>query len=303
MGRIWMLAAAASLSFACTPNQLDGGPDSPVRLDTQAAVGWEPEGPYTLELVIYNATGYRMMIADPNKEALQVKVFRLSDGQLACKTASPTHKQYEGWFARPVRAASGVKLNVDVWPYCRNLGEGVYRYEAVFLANPVSGVSNGNVWTGTLGPQGGRIAIGAGLSTDEAALAAVLAKPVPAKETAAPAQPAPAVAAPAAAAQPATAEPAPAESAAAAPAATTPAAATTAAATPAAAQKPAAPPASPEAIRACVDRELSARGLNAYGDVQGTRYEDRPPVDEGGRILYVASRNADIRVACKIPGF
>src|SRR5512138_179801 len=151
MGRIWTLAAAVALSLACTQAQLDGGPDSPVRLDTQAAVGWEPEGPYNLELVVYNATGYRMLLVEPQKEALQVKVFRLSDGQLACKTPNPTHKQYEGWWTRVVRAASGIKLNVDVWPYCRNLSAGVYRYEAVYLANPAMGTNN-TVWTGTLGP-------------------------------------------------------------------------------------------------------------------------------------------------------
>jgi len=298
MGRIWTLAAAVALTLACTPNQLDGGPDSAVRLDTQAAVGWEPGGPYNLQLVVYNATGYRMLMVDPNKEALQVKIFRLSDGQLACKTPSPTHKQYEGWFVKAVRAAAGLKLDVDVWPYCRNLLPGVYRYEAVYLANPAVG-SNNNVWTGTLGPQGGRIAIGFGLSSDEAALAATLANPAVAVQEQ-PVSAAPTAPVPAEATQPAAAE---AEGA--APAAEKPAEAapTAAAEKPAAVAKPAPPPASPEAIRACVDRELAARGLNAYGDPQGTRYEDRPPVDEGGRILYVASRSAEIRVACKIPGF
>lgn len=288
MGRIWMLAAAA-LTLACTANQLDGGPDSAVRLDTQAAVGWEPGGPFNLELVVYNATGYRMMLVDPNKEALQVKVFRLSDGALACKTPNPTHKQYEGWWARPVRAASGLKLNVDIWPYCRDLPPGLYRYEALYVANPATGVAN-NVWTGTIGPQGGRIAIGEGLSGDEAALAATLAAAKPGQEPPRAVVPAPSATGAqeqlaAGAGQPGAA-PAPEK--------------------PAVVEKPATPlppPASPEAIRACVDRELGARGLNAYGDPQGTKYDERPPVDEGGRVLYVASRNADIRVACRIPGF
>lgn len=283
MGRTWILiAAVAVLAPACTPNQLDGGPDSAVRLDTQAAVGWEPGGPYNLDIVIYNATGYRMMLVEPKKESLQVKVFRLSDGKLACKTPSPTHTQFEGWWAKPVRAASGLKLAVDIWPYCKDLTAGLYRYEAVFLANPATGVTN-VVWTGVLGPQGGKIAIGPGLSNDEAALASALAAPVAAPEAAVAATPADS----AAPAQPATGE-------------------QPATAAPGVAEKPAAPPppaASPEAIRACVDRELAARGLNAYGDPQGTKYEDRAPVDEGGRILYVASRNAEIRLACKIPGF
>ncbi len=74
-------------------------------------------------------------------------------------------------------------------------------------------------------------------------------------------------------------------------------------AAPSAAARPAEPPPRPESGRACVDRELAARGLNAYGDPQGTQYGDRPPVDEGGRVLYVASRNPALRLACKIPGF
>jgi hypothetical protein len=295
MGRIWMFAAAVALSLACSANQLSGGPDSPVRLDTQAAVGWEPGGPYELQLMVYNATGYRMMLVEPKKESLQVKVFRLSDGQLACKTPAPTHLQYDGWWAKPVRAASGIRLTVDIWPYCRNLVPGLYRYEAVYLANPATGVTNA-VWTGTIGPQGGKIAIAQGLSTDEAALAAALAAPVPAQEAAVPAPPEPAVLVQAEPGEPA--KPGAGEEA-------SPAVTPAAAEKPAVAAKPASapPPASPEAIRACVDRELSARGLNAYGDPQGTRYDERPPVDEGGRILYVASRNADIRTACKIPGF
>jgi hypothetical protein len=247
--------------------------------------------------MVYNATGYRMMLVQPNKEALQVKVFRLSDGQLACKTPTPTRKEYEGWYTKVVRAASGLKVSVDVWPYCRNLLPGLYRYEAVYVANPSNSTDN-IVWTGTLGPQGGRIVIGEGLSTDEAALAAALAKPAPQERTAVPAvQEQPAQAEPAGAAQPAAVQPAGTEQ---------PVEKPVVAETPAAVEKPAAPAkpsVNPEAVRACVDRELSARGLNAYGDPQGTKYEAGPPVDEGGRILYVASRKAEIRVACRIPGF
>ncbi|HTN50776.1 MAG TPA: hypothetical protein VML50_00110 [Anaeromyxobacter sp.] len=55
-------------------------------------------------------------------------------------------------------------------------------------------------------------------------------------------------------------------------------------------------------VRACVDAELRGRGLNAYGDPQGTKYQS-PPVDEPSRILYVASRNPAIRKACNIPVF
>jgi hypothetical protein len=262
----WTLAAAAALSISCAAAQHSGGAESPVRLDTQAAVGWEPGGPFNLDLTIYNATGYRIMLVQPFKESLQVKVFRASDGKLMCKTPSPTHKTYEGWFAKDVRAASGLRLLVDVWPYCRQLPQGVYRYEAVFLANPATGMSNIS-FTGTVGPQGGRIAVAPGVSTDETALAAALAAAdAEVKE--------PAAEGAAASGEPAAAAP----------------------------EKPAGP-VNPEAIRACVDRELAARGLNAYGDPQGTRYDDRPPVDEGGRVLYVASRSPEIRIACRIPGF
>src|SRR5512142_1014927 len=173
MGRTWLLVAAVLPFLACTPTQLDGGPDSPVRLDTQAAVGWEPDGPYTLEFTIYNATGYRMNLVAPQKEAMQIKVYHLADGTLACKTPNPTIKEYEGWWSKPVRASSGLRLTVDVWPYCKNLEPGLYRYEAVYVANRATGVEN-IVWTGTLGPQGGRVAIGPGLSSDEAALAGAL---------------------------------------------------------------------------------------------------------------------------------
>ncbi len=284
MRRTWMPAAAVALSISCASAQHSGGAESPVRLDTQAAVGWEPGGPFNLDLTVYNATGHRIMLVQPFKESLQVKVFRASDGKLMCKTPSPTHKTYEGWFAKDVKTSSGLRLQVDVWPYCRELPPGVYRYEAVFLANPAAGVSNIS-FTGTLGPQGGRIAVSSGVSKDEAALAAALVAADGVRQEAPEG-----VAEGAAEGTPDGAAGGSSEG--------------TAAGHPVAAapEKPAAP-VNPEAIRACVDRELAARGLNAYGDPQGTRYEDRPPVDEGGRVLYVASRSAEIRVACRIPGF
>lgn len=271
MRRIWTLAAAAAVSISCAAAQHSGGAESPVRLDTQATVGWEPGGPFMLDLTVYNATGHRIMLVQPVKESLQVKVFRASDGKLMCKTPSPTHKTFEGWFAKDVQTSSGLRLQVDVWPYCRQLPQGIYRYEAVFVANPATGMSNIS-FTGTLGPQGGRIAVSAGVSNDETALAAALAA-------------------------------ADAERPAAEGAAEGPAEGVAAEQPVAEAPEKAAAPDSPEAVRACVDRELAARGLNAYGDPQGTRYDDRPPVDEGGRVLYVASRSAEIRVACRIRGF
>jgi hypothetical protein len=286
MGRTRTLTFAAALALSCATAHLSGGPESPVRLDTTEAVGWEPDGPFNLDFVVYNATGHRIDLVQPKKEALQVVVYRASDGKLACKTPQPTRQQAEGWDVKSIRNAAGMKVSVDVWPYCASLPEGVYRYEATFVAN--SG-NSGAPFTGLIGPQGGRIAIQKGISRDEAALAALLAES--AVHPAPSAEPAPAATAPQAADQAASAGPAAAQPDASPPAVQQPAA-------------PAAQPvANPEAIRACVDRELAARSLNAYGDPQGTRYEDHPPVDEGGRILYVASRNAAIRAVCRIPGF
>ena len=60
---------------------------------------------------------------------------------------------------------------------------------------------------------------------------------------------------------------------------------------------------SADVFRACVDRELSARGLNAYGDPGGTTYPGGPPAPEGGRVLYVAGRIEEIRLACSLLGY
>jgi hypothetical protein len=273
------MLAAAALTLCCASAQLTGGPESPVRLDTPEAVGWEPGGPFNLDLTIYNATGHRITLVTPSQEALQVKIFRITDGKLVCKTPAPTQKIYEGPAARFVRAANGLKFRADIWPYCRNLGEGTYRYEAVYVANQATSGTD-NSFTGTIGPQGGRIVVRSGISTDEGALEAALAAPASQPEapgTPVAEEPAAPTDQPAAAKAPAPAKPA--EGA--APAATV----------------------NPEAIRACVDRELASRGLNAYGDPQGTKYDDHPPVDEGGRILYVASRLPEIRYACRISGF
>ncbi len=171
MARTWFLLAGATVLLACAARQFDGGPESPVRLDTPNALGWEPEGPFSLSLTIYNASGRRMAIVRPAPEALEVKVFK-ADGTLACKTPTAVNKQYEQRFLRGMPSSTGLSLKVDVWPYCRNLTNGVYRYEATYRANQVS--SSDLVWTGLVGPQGGRIAIGEGLSSDEGLLAAAL---------------------------------------------------------------------------------------------------------------------------------
>ena len=263
------LLAVAVVACACAANRYEGGAESPIRLDTPPAVGWEPGGPYPLNLTVYNASGGRLSLVKPEPDAAQVKVFRDS-GELVCQTNRPTEKVYEGWAAIPVSSSSGLTFTVSMVPFCGGkLTPGVYRYEAIYFANRCNSGSE-FVWTGTLGPQGGRIAIGKGLSTDQAALAAALEATPNALGFAEPTTPG---------------EQGGASGAVAAPAA-------------------AAIPVSPEAVRACVDRELAARSLNAYGDPEGTRYEgDKPPVEEGGRILYVAGRNGEIRAACKIPGF
>ncbi len=51
----------------------------------------------------------------------------------------------------------------------------------------------------------------------------------------------------------------------------------------------------------CLDRELAARQLNAYGDRDGTTYEAGAPLGVntvGDRITYVFRRRPDIAVAC-----
>ncbi len=261
--RVTRPSLLAALCLSCATAQLDGGPASPLRLDVPEAVGWEPGGPFPLELTVHNASGHRLTLAQPRPEAVQVKIFRASDGKLACRTPSPSRTSAEGWDAKPVLASQGLRVKLDLWPYCRHLAEGVYRYELVYVANPAA--TSEPVFTGTVGPRAGRIAVGTGLSGDESALAAALSQPPPASTAG---------------------ETAPQEPAAAPPG------------------SPGAQPArSAESIKACMDRELAARGLNAYGDPQGTTYSNGPPADEGGRVLYVLGRNAEIRAACHVQGF
>jgi hypothetical protein len=62
-------------------------------------------------------------------------------------------------------------------------------------------------------------------------------------------------------------------------------------------------PAHPEAVQACVARELSRRGLNAYGDPAATTYPAGPPVAEEDRIEHVLDRHPDVATACRVrPG-
>lgn len=55
--------------------------------------------------------------------------------------------------------------------------------------------------------------------------------------------------------------------------------------------------------RACVDAELERRGLDRFGNAAGTTYPDGTPVQDDGRVLYVAARHRDIRTACGIPSY
>ncbi len=67
-------------------------------------------------------------------------------------------------------------------------------------------------------------------------------------------------------------------------------------------EPPAAPP--PPAAQSCIDRELAARGLNAYGDPPGTVYAGGTPLfdEKTGRSTprerYVLERHPEIARAC-----
>lgn len=230
-----------ALLLACATTTSEGGPESPVRLVAPGEVAWAPGGPFLLELEVRNASGSGLTLAKPAPEALQVRIYREPGGELACKTPSPAHRQYEGWAGLRVPSSKGVALKVDLWPYCRALVPGTYRYDATYVSNPVAAAGE-ILWTGTLVAPGGRVEI-----AEPAAGGSPAASGADGVAT-------PAVAAPA------------------------------------------------EAARECVDRELAARGLNPFGDKQGTEYPGEPPADDEGRILYVAGRNAEIRRACGLGG-
>jgi hypothetical protein len=229
MGRVpWFVFAL--VAFACAPGRLEEGVAASVRLDTPGKVGWEPTGPFRIEAKVLNAAGRPLNLVQPESKAAQVKVFRASDGTLACQTSSPTYEAYEGSSLKSLGASKSFELVIDLGPYCSRLTPGLYRYEMVYVANRAN--SSAPFWSGVVGPQGGDIEIGPGAGPP---------KPTPVATI------------------------------------------------------------DVDTIRVCVDRELTARGLNAYGDADGTVYEDHPPAEEGGRIFYVAARNPEIRAACGIP--
>ncbi len=263
MGR--RFAAVLAVAFLVTgcvgPRKATGGPGSSVRLDVPSEVAWEPDGPFPLKISIFNATRMMLFMVKPRPEATEVIVYR-ADGQVACRTARPVYEEVEGWFVMKVKSLSSQELTLDLGHECRGIASGVYRYEVNFLAQNAMNVTD-HVWSGSLGPQGGRLLVREGASKLKYAdlLAALDGKELP--------PPAPV------SATGATTDPA-----------TTPAATGDA-----------------NAVRACVDKELADRGLNAYGDAVGTTYASGPPTDEYGRVLYVASRNVAIRKACGISGF
>jgi len=274
--------AAALLAAGCASTPSSGRYLAPVRMTVPELVAWEPDGPFDLKLVVFNGTAMQLQIVGAKPEAAQVTLLR-ADGSVACKTPNPVKKSYDIWWLRKLNANTGMDVKLDVRSFCKDLTPGAYRYEAIYVANPVEGAL-GSMYQGIFGPEAGRVLVAEGATKlkYEDLRAALDAKPGEAAPAAAAAAAAPEGSAPAAegtapAAEPGKAEPAP-----------------------AAAQEPAV---SPAEIRACVDRELAARGLNAYGDPKGTVYNSGTPVDEYGRILYVASRNPAIRHVCGIPKF
>jgi hypothetical protein len=272
------IAAAALLAAGCASTSSAGGYQAPIRMNAPELVGWEPEGPFDLKLVVFNGTAMQIQLVGAKPEAAQVTLLG-EDGKVACKTPNPVKKPFDIWWIRKLNAGTGMEVRVDVRSSCKDLPPGAYRYEAIYVANPAYGAS-ASLYQGTFGPEKGQVLVreGATKMKYEDLRAALEAKPAAATPAAAAATPEGA-ATPAEAATPAAsaAEPAP-----------------------AAAREPAV---SPAEIRACVDRELAERGLNAYGDPKGTVYDSGTPVDEYGRILYVASRNPGIRQVCGIPKF
>jgi hypothetical protein len=269
MGRrfaaMYALAALAA-SAGCATGKVRGGPGSTVQLVLPDAVAWEPDDEYEVPMTVFNATGMMLQIAQPYEDAVEFALFK-RDGTVACKSPKMTWRQVESWRILKVRPLSGMSYKVKFDGVCKNLPSGVYRYEVSYRAAGPSDSYADIVWTGSLGPLGGRVLLGQGARSlkYEDLVAALDAKEgTPEAE---------AVAATAAAA-------------AAAAQANTPAATGDAA-----------------AVRACVDKELADRGLNAYGDPPGTSYASGPPTDEYGRVLYVASRNPGIRRVCGITGF
>lgn len=265
------MAVLVGLASACatTHSSTTGGPDAPVQLQVPEVLAWEPEGPFDLKMALANGTKMTFVIAEPKVEASEVTLYR-PDGAVACRTPRAAQKTYEKWAVKQLFPGKHWELQRDLHRDCSTLQPGVYRYEASYRANAAENATN-SLYQGMLGPQGGKVLVREGATAMKyEELVAEVQKPAETEASAV--EPAADAAQPAVAGEPATE----------------------------AASQPAL---SPTEIRACVDKELRDRGLNAYGDPQGTRYDSGTPVEESGRILYVASRNATIRKACKIPMF
>jgi hypothetical protein len=257
------LAIFVGIGSACATAHTTGGPEAPVQLLVPEVLAWEPGGRYDLKVAIVNGTQMTMEIAEPKVEAFEVTVYRL-DGTVACKTPEAVQKVYLRWADKQLMPAAHWELKRDLHQDCPGLAPGVYRYEASYRANSVEGVPS-SLYRGVLGPQGGKVLLREGATSMKyEEIVAAVEHP----EATAPAASEPSV---------------------------TPAGATEQTAA-------AAPQPSAAEMRACVEKELRDRGMNAYGDPAGTKYADgTPPVEESGRILFVAGRYPDIRRACKIP--
>ncbi len=283
IGAAQSLAALVVITSACATTSFQeptGGPEAVVQLQVPEVLAWEPEGPFDVKLDIVNYTSMILMAVEPRVEASDVTVYR-ADGSVVCRTPRAVEKTYEKWAVKGLQPGQHWQVKRDLKANCQSLEPGLYRYEVNYRLNYAEALRS--LLTGFLGPQGGKILVkeGATYMKYEDLVAAV--DNPDAVETAAAAVPA--AAAPAAGAEPA---------------ATSSSPAATVQPEVAAASEPI--PSASE-IRACVDKELSDRGLNAYGDPKGTTYDGNPPTDEYGRVLYVASRNPGIRRACKIPKF
>jgi hypothetical protein len=264
MGRRFagVLAVLFAITGCASVEKVKGGPGSSVQLVVPDYVGWDPSGPFEVPLTIMNATGMMLQIAQPFPEAVTYTVYR-QDGSVFCKAPKVSWAQVDGWRIKKVRSLNSLSYKLDMQMYCKAIPSGVYRYDVSYTAHAADGQFADVVWTGTLGPIGGRVLVRTGadqMKYDD--LVAALDSKDAGVITAA---------------DPGTAPPA------------------DAAAT--------APAADPSAVRACVDHELAARGLNAYGDSANTSYPGGPPIDEYGRVLYVAARLPAVRRACGITTF
>ncbi len=281
------LAALVLIASACASTSNDiveptGGPEAVVQLQVPEVLAWEPDGPYDLKIQVVNYTSMILMAVEPRVEASDFTLYRM-DGSVACKTPRAVQKVYEKYYVKALPAGQRWEVKRDLKKTCPNLTPGIYRFEANYRMNSAEALRS--MYTAFLGPQGGKVLVKQdATSMKYEDLVATVENPDVFS----------AAAEPAAGTEPATASTTPDS-----PSAATPAAATE----PAASATSTEPVPSAVEIRACVDKELADRGLNAYGDPKGTTYDGNPPTDEYGRILYVASRNPGIRRACKIPKF